>query len=165
MNPDIHERAGRLIDTLHVEGITAPEREWLEAHLAECLACQVKGRASEKALQALRSNTVMITPGLVSTTQARVRLRARELRENQVRLRTLWISCGLSWLMGTVTAPLLWQAMAWLGRHFELSPAIWITGFAMCWVAPATVVGAFFAWRQSRATHTENGTEAWERRI
>jgi len=164
MISDIHERARRLIDALHVEGLAAPEREWLEAHLSECEACRVRARANEQALQALRSNTVAIDPGLVSSTQARVRLQARELRENQIRLRILWISCGLSWLMGTVTAPLLWQAMAWLGRHFQLSPSIWITAFAMCWVAPATVVGALVAWRQSH-TNAENGTEAWERRI
>jgi anti-sigma factor RsiW len=165
MNSEIHERACHLIDALHVEGIAAPERQWLDAHLVECTACQGRARASERALQALRSNIVTIDPTLVSKTQARVRLRARELRENQMRRRTLWISCGLSWLLGAVTAPLLWQAMAWLGRHFELSPAIWITGFAMCWVAPATVVGALVAWRQSHATNTENGTEAWEWRI
>ena len=156
MNPENHQRACRLVDALHVEGIAASEREWLEAHLAECPACQARAHANEAALQVLRSNTVAVRPTLVSMTQARVRQRARELRENQVRMRTLWISCGLSWVLGTVTAPLLWQAMAWLGRHFELSPGIWITGFAMCWIAPATVVGALVAWRQSHRSGAGN---------
>ena len=160
MNPHVHERACHLIDALHVEGIPAPERKWLEAHLAECPACRARARANEQALQTLRSNTVMIDPELVSTTQARVRIRLRELRENQAYLRTLGISCGLSWLLGTVTAPLLWQAMAWLGRHYELSPAIWITGFAIFWVAPATAAGALVAWRYSRSAGMG---QAWER--
>jgi anti-sigma factor RsiW len=163
MSSDLHQRACHLIDALHVEGLAPSERQWLEAHLAECEACQLKARASEQALQALRQNTVRVDPALVSTTQARVRLRARELRENQMRMRTLWISCGLSWLLGAITAPLLWQAMAWLGRHFELSPAIWITGFAVFWVAPATVVGALVAWRHSHGASTGNGHEAWGR--
>ena len=163
MNPDVHERACRLIDAGQVEGISAAEQEWLDAHLAECPACGARERANERALQALRSNTVIVDPALVSTTQARVRWRSRELRENQARLRALWISCGLSWLLGAVTAPLLWEAMAWLGRQFELSPAIWMTGFALFWVAPATLVGALVAWRHSRASSVGNAPEAWER--
>ena len=163
MNPDFHERACHLIDARQVEGISAAEREWLEAHLAECAACGARVRANERALQVLRSNTVSVDPALVSTTQARVRWRARQLHENQARLRALWISCGLSWLLGTLTAPLLWEAMAWLGRHFELSPAIWITGFAIFWVAPASLVGALAAWRHAHDSSTANRREVWER--
>jgi anti-sigma factor RsiW len=163
MNSEIHERACRLIDALHIEGIAASERMWLEAHLGECPACQARARASERALQTLRQNTMRVDPALVSTTQARVRLRARELRESQARLRALWISCGLSWLLGTLTAPLLWQGMAWLGRHFELSPAIWISGFAVLWLAPATVGGALVAWRQAHASGMGNHPGTWER--
>ena len=54
MNPNIHERARHLIDVLHVEGIAAPERQWLEAHLSECEACQVRASANEQVLQALQ---------------------------------------------------------------------------------------------------------------
>jgi len=163
MNPDVHERALRLIDVSQVEGISTADREWLDEHLAGCATCQARARANEHALQALRSNTVMIEPALVSVTRARVRWRARELQENQARLRALWISCGFSWLLGAVTAPILWQGMAWLGRHFELSPAIWVTGFAMLWLAPATVVGAAVGWRQSRVSAARNHNAAWER--
>ena len=159
MNPETHERARRLIDARHVEGISAQEREWLESHLADCPACEARTRSTERTLQVLRSNSVGVAPSVVSATQARVRQRAMELRENQMRMRTLWISCGLSWVLGTATAPLLWEAMAWLGRHFELSPAVWITGFAMCWIAPATLVGGLVAWRQSRAANSQ----AWQR--
>jgi anti-sigma factor RsiW len=163
MNPEIHQRACRLIDARLVEGISAPEREWLEAHLAECSACRARSSANERAVQALRSNSLIVDPALVSTTQARVRWRSRQLRENQARLRALWISCGLSWLLGAVTAPLLWQALAWMGRHFEVSPAIWITGFTLCWLAPATVVGAVMAWRYSQDSSVGNEPEVWER--
>jgi anti-sigma factor RsiW len=163
MNPQVHERACQLIDAWQVEGISAAEREWLDAHLAECAACQARARANERALQTLRSNTVSVDPALVSRTQALVRWRSRQLRENQARLRALWISCGLSWLLGALTAPLLWQAIAWLGRRFEVSQAIWIAAFAICWLAPATVVGALVAWRHSRASGAGNHSEAWER--
>jgi anti-sigma factor RsiW len=163
MNAEVHERACGLIDAWQVEGISASEHEWLEAHLAECSMCRARLRANERALQVLRSNSLSVDPALVSITQARVRLRSRELRENQARLRALWISCGLSWLLGAVTAPLLWQALAWLGRRFELSSAILITGFVICWLAPATMVGALVAWRHAHASGTESHPEAWER--
>jgi hypothetical protein len=55
--------------------------------------------------------------------------------------------------------------MAWLGRQFELSPVIWITGFALFWVAPATVVGALVAWKHSHPSGLKNDRQAWERRI
>lgn len=163
MNPEIHDRACHLIDAQIVEGITAPEREWLEAHLAECTTCQARSSANERALRVLRSNSVSVDPELVSTTQARVRWRSRQLRENQARLRALWISCGLSWLLGALTAPLLWQALAWLGKHFDVSPAVWITGFALCWLAPASVVGVVMAWKYWHDSGGENQPEAWER--
>jgi uncharacterized membrane protein YqjE len=157
MNPDVHERARQLIDTWHVEGISTAEQEWLNGHLAECTECQAWAQADEHALRALRSNTVNLDPALVSITQARVRLRAGELREKQAHLRALWISCGLSWLMGTLTAPLVWQAMAWLGRRFDLSQAIWITLFGICWIAPATALAALLAcWRSRNVTESNS---------
>jgi len=163
MNPDVHERACRLIDAWHIEGISASEREWLEAHLAECAACRARARANQRALQMVRSNSVSVSPELVSITQARVHWRARELRENQARVRALWISCVLSWLLGAVTAPLLWQAIAWVGRRFDISQTIWVAAFALCWLAPASGVAAIVAWKLSHATGEVNGTSSWER--
>lgn len=161
MNQEIHQRACRLIDAWHVEGISPSEREWLEAHLAECPACQGHMRASERALQTLRSYTVKVDPALVSTTQARVRWRACQMRDNQARLRALWISCGLSWLMGVLTAPLLWEGLAWLGRNFDFPRFVTILLFSFCWIAPATLVGALAAWKYSRSSGTRDG--AWGR--
>jgi anti-sigma factor RsiW len=158
MNRENHEHACHLIDALHVEGIAAAERRWLEAHLAECPACQARARASEKALQALRSNTVMITPGLVGTTQSRVRLRARELRENQVRMRALWISCALSWVLGVASAPLVWRAFQWVGLHAALPSIIWKTAFALWWLLPGGAVAVLVAWNQRRTANQEGFT-------
>jgi anti-sigma factor RsiW len=157
MNREVHERAQRLIDTWHLEGIPAREREWLDAHLAEC---QARALANERALQLLRSNAVRVDPALVSVTQARIRLRARQLRERQARLRALWVSCALSWVLGAVTAPLLWQAISWLGQRFDVSLAISITVFAVCWIAPATVVGAILAWQHSQSAGVEDELQA-----
>jgi len=163
MIPDVHARACRLLDAELAEGISAADREWLEAHLSDCPMCQSRAGANRRALQTLRSFTMRFDPALVSTTQVRVRWRARQLQDEHVRMRALWISCGLSWLSGALTAPLLWQAIAWLGRHFQVSEGIWIIAFAACWLAPATVAGALIAWRRSRASETANAATPWER--
>jgi len=158
MNPDVHVRACRLIDASHVEGISAPEREWLDAHLAECTACRARVHANERALRAVRSNTVSVDPALVSTTQARVRLRAGELRENQVRMRALWISCTLSWVLGVASAPLVWRTFQWIGLHAALPNLIWETAFALWWLLPAGVVTVLVAWNQRRTANQEGFT-------
>jgi hypothetical protein len=158
MNPDVHQRACQLMDALHVEGILPVDRQWLEAHLAECSTCQGRARANERALQALRSNTISIAPELVGITQARVRLRARELRENQVRMRALWISCALSWVLGVASAPLVWHAFQWVGLHAALPNMIWETAFALWWLLPAGAVAVLSAWQQRRAANRDGYT-------
>jgi hypothetical protein len=158
MNPETDERARRLIDAWQVEGISASERGWLDAHLAECSSCQSRVEANERALQALRTISFSVNPALVSTTQARVRLRALELRENQVRMRALWISCALSWVLGVASAPLVWRAFQWIGIHAALPSLIWKTGFALWWLLPAGAVAVLVAWNQRRTANQEDDT-------
>jgi len=158
MNPDVHERACRLIDASQVEGISAADGDWLKAHLADCLTCQARVRANERALQALRSSTLRVDPALVSITQARVRWRAQELRENQARMRALWISCGLSWVLGVASAPLVWRAFQWIGLHASLPKMIWETAFAFWWLLPAISVAAFLAWQRRRDANQQSYT-------
>jgi predicted anti-sigma-YlaC factor YlaD len=158
MNPEIHERACRLIDAWQVEGIADPDREWLEGHLAECTSCQARSNAVERALRVLRSNSVIVDPALVSTTQARVRWRARELRENQVRMRALWISCPFSWVLGVASAPLVWRTFQWIGLHAALPKMIWETAFALWWLLPAGAVAVLAAWKQRRTANQEGFT-------
>jgi len=156
MNPDVHERAGQLLDALHVEDISDAERTWLDAHLGECPACQARAQATQRALQTLRSGVVSVDPALVGKTQARVRLRARELRENQVRMRALWISCALSWVLGVASAPLVWQAFEWIGLHAALPKLVWESAFALWWLLPAAVAAGLIAWQRRRASTEES---------
>ena len=148
MMEDIHERAIKLFDKMQVEGITTEERDWLEAHLESCAQCRKQAHHTERALRALRSAVPRFDLSLVRTTQMRARIRAGELIENAIRMRALWISCTLSWVLGVVSAPLLWRGFEWIGLRLAISRAVWMTGFALSWVAPAVVVAAFIAWRQ-----------------
>jgi hypothetical protein len=152
MTEDIHERASKLIDKMQVEGLTAEERGWLETHLESCAQCQKQARETERVLRALRTAVPQFDVSLVLTTQMRARVRARELIENTARMRALWISCTLSWILGVVSAPLLWRGFEWLGYRWAISRPVWITGFALSWVAPAVVVAAVIAWRHARGS-------------
>jgi len=155
MKPDVHERACHLIDTWRVEGISASERQWLDAHTSECTACQARAQANERALQVLRSNAVNVGRSLVAVTQARVRLRAREMRENHARLRAVWVSCGLSWILGVVSAPLVWRTFQWIGLHAALPKMLWETAFALWWLLPAAAAAVPLAWMERRATRQD----------
>jgi anti-sigma factor RsiW len=150
MREDIHERALQLVDKRQVEGLTAEEHNELEAHLESCAQCQKRALATERALHALRSAAPRFDLALVLTTQMRARVRARELNENAARMRALWISCTLSWVLGVVSAPLLWRGFEWMGQRWAISRPVWMTGFALSWVAPAVVAAAVIAWRQAR---------------
>jgi anti-sigma factor RsiW len=157
MSEDMHERALRLIDKMQVEGLTAEERDELEAHLETCVHCQKRARETELALRTLRSALPRFDVRLVLKTQMRARLRAREIVENAGRMRALWVSCALSWVLGVVSAPLLWQGFEWIGHRWAVSRAVWVTGFALAWVAPAVVAAAVIAWQQASRAMTSDG--------
>ena len=158
MSEDVHQRAARLIAAECVEGLAAGERTWLEEHLEHCADCAAHGRAIEEALRALRAVSVPVRPALLAATHLRVRLRARELHEQRSRMRALCISCALSWILGVVTAPLLWRAFAWVGRSLALPDIVWMASFALWWIVPAAV-GGTLAWWRSRVAR-ENGYAA-----
>jgi anti-sigma factor RsiW len=156
MNEDIHERALHLIDKMQVEGLTAEERDEVETHLESCAQCQRRARETELALRALRSAVPRFNATLALRTQMQVRVRAREIYENATRMRALWVSCALSWILGVVSAPLVWRGFEWIGRRWALSRAVWMTGFALFWVVPAVVAAAAIAWQQARGAVTSD---------
>jgi len=149
MTEESHERALQLIDKMQVESLTAAEREELEAHLESCVHCRKLERQTELALRAFRAAAPRFDSSLVLKTQMQVRVRAREIAENAARLRALWISCTLSWILGVVSAPLMWRGFEWIGHRLALSRVVWVTGFALAWIAPAVVAAAIIVWRQT----------------
>jgi len=149
MREENHERALQFIDKMRLEGLTTAEREELQAHLETCASCQEQERQTEVALRAFRAAAPRFDGSLVIRTQMQVRVRALEITENAARLRALWISCALSWVLGVVSAPLMWRGFEWIGHRLALSRVVWITGFALAWIAPAGVAAAIIVWRQA----------------
>jgi len=48
-----------------------------------------------------------------------------------------------------VSAPLMWRGFEWIGHRLALSRVVWVTGFALAWIAPAGVAAAIIVWRQA----------------
>ena len=139
--PADHERARKLIDQHHVEGLAEGERRWLDTHLAGCEACAEIAQATENALRAMRSALIEFPAGLASRTQFRVHLRAQQLREREPRSLAVWTVAGLSWLLGIATAPYVWQLFAWAGERLRIPKLVWELGFGLWWLVPALVAG------------------------
>jgi predicted anti-sigma-YlaC factor YlaD len=139
MRNDIHDRARDLVTASSVEGLTPAETAWLHDHLASCSDCRQYSDAMALSRQALHSLSFRVNPSLIAATQARVHMRARELRERDQRLIPVLISCVLALAVCAVSMPLLWQTFAWIGNVVHLPSLVWQTGFALTWFVPAVL--------------------------
>ncbi|MGO9273474.1 MAG: hypothetical protein ACLQOO_25090 [Terriglobia bacterium] len=148
MSDDSHERAERLIAQARVEGITPEERVWLDRHTEECARCAGLSDATERALRSLRSVTVRVDPELVNRTQLMVRFRANQLERERAGMLPVWVCCAISWILGLVTAPLVWRGFEWLGRHAGVPNLMWQAAFVAWWLLPAIVAAAALALRR-----------------
>jgi hypothetical protein len=142
MNENLHLRAQRLLAESLVEGIAAPDQAWLGQHLRECADCAREAAATQELLQALRSVPVAVPRDLVARTQLRVRLRAQEAGESSRTNPLLWIITAASWLLGVLSAPLVWRGFAWFGGHFGIPRLALELGFLLWWTVPALVAVA-----------------------
>jgi hypothetical protein len=142
----VHERARKLIDQHHVEGLDGKDRGWLGAHLQECSACAGVAESTEKALRVMRSVPIPFPSGLASRTQFRVHLRAQQLEAREPRNIAVWAIAGISWAVGIATAPYVWQLFAWAGERLHVPRLAWELGFGLWWLIPALVaVGILLA--------------------
>jgi len=155
MTEQVHERARRLLDAWAVEGITAAERAWLEAHLEGCPDCAARHKAIEQTVALLRAVPVDLPATVVERTRRQMRMRARELREHEARMRALWFSCALAWLIGVASAPLMWRGLDWLVQHGALPAPVQLLAFLLWWTVPGVVVAGVLTWHRSRASAEE----------
>ena len=156
MKGEHHERAKLLLDISVVEGVSEAEQGWLSTHLEGCLGCAAYAESLSRTVAAMRSLPAALDPEVVEATRLRVRVRAHQLREHQSRMRALWVACGLSWLLGVVSAPLLWWGVQWIGERLAVPEPARVAAFLFTWMAPATVIAALLVWRRAQ-TAGENG--------
>jgi hypothetical protein len=142
MNENLHLRAQRLLAESLVEGIAAPDQAWLGQHLRECADCAHEAAATQELLQALRGVPVAVPRDLVARTQMRVRLRAQEASESSRSGLLLWVITAASWLLGVLSAPLVWRGFAWFGGQFGVPRLALEMGFVLWWTVPALLAAA-----------------------
>ncbi len=151
MNENLHQRARRLLAESLVEGIAAPDQAWLGQHLRECADCAREAAATQEALQALRGVPVAVPRDLVARTQMRVRLRAQQAGESSRSGLLLWIITAASWLLGVLSAPLVWRGFAWFGGEFGVPKVALEMGFVLWWTVPALVAVAAVLYQRAAA--------------
>lgn len=142
MNNLDHERAERLVLEARVEAgtLSLADRHWLEAHIEGCERCAALAQSTTSAIEQLRAVSIAVDPELVARTRLLVELRTRDLEQRHSWLGLVWILCALSWMIGVLTAPLVWRGFEWMGHHAGFPTLVWAGGFVLWWATPALVV-------------------------
>jgi hypothetical protein len=137
MTENLHTRAQQLLAQSLIEGLAPADDAWLKNHLAECAECSREATTTSELLRALRTVPVMIPRDLAARTQVRVGLRAQESAQSSQSGLILWLLAATSWLLGLMSAPLVWRGFAWLGGEFGLPKLVVQMGFVFWWIVPA----------------------------
>jgi hypothetical protein len=161
MNETIHQRAQQLFAQSLIEGLSSNDRAWLDAHIRECGLCAREIASTQEVLRALRNVPVSAPSDLAARTQVRLRLRAGEAAQASSSGTLLWIITAASWLLGVLSAPLVWRGFTWLGAEMDLPKPVLEFCFVLWWAVPALIAVAIVlhqrAWsnatRNSRGTH------------
>lgn len=152
---DDHASAARLILQEQVEGISAEEREWLDQHVEQCADCARLASHTAGALRSLRAVSIPLPAGLAGRAQLRVYLRAEERQERARDAWTMWVVCGIAWVLGILSALLIWRAFEWLGGLAGLPSLVWQVGFVVWWTVPALVAAIVLVARFGAASPRE----------
>ena len=150
MNPESHERARSLLRAACIEGISSGERQWLDAHLEDCVECSTEAQSLGAAINSLRFLSVSAPPDVVRRTSLAVHRLAEQPAPKREPAAFLCIAAAMATLWAIVTTPYTWAAFAWLGSVFRVSDVIWQTGFLIWWFLPVTVIAAVAAWHHAR---------------
>lgn len=143
MSNELHGQARELFAKSLVEGLSASEQVLLNAHLRECAACAGEFAGTQEILRGLRTVHIATPRDLASRTQMRVRLRAAETAQTSRSGMLIWVVTIFSWVLGVVSAPLVWRGFAWAGEHFGLPKTALEMAFVLWWAIPALfAVGA-----------------------
>jgi anti-sigma factor RsiW len=139
MNENLHKRAQELLSQSLVEGLDSADQSWLEAHLHGCAECSREAARTRELLHAFRNAPVAIPRDLAARTQLRVRLRAQESAQASSSGTLLWVITAASWLLGVLSAPLVWRGFTWVGTQLNLPKPVLELGFVLWWAVPALI--------------------------
>ncbi len=132
-----HERARQMLSLGGDSDLSSTDRAWLESHLEACESCRVFAQDASDVVRALRAIPVAADRSLVATTQMRVRVRARELRQREERMWLVGVSCVAVTLTAGFTNLACWRGFGWLVERVHISAATWPVAFVALWIIPA----------------------------
>lgn len=155
MSENLHSRAQGLVAKSLVEGLSSPDQSWLAAHLRECLECSREANRTQELVGAFRSIPVSLPRDLAARTQFRVRLHAEESAQASNGSALLWIITAASWLLGVLSAPLVWRVFVWAGSELNLPKLVLEMGFVLWWTVPALVAVAVVLHQRAAARDVE----------
>lgn len=142
MSENLHVRAQQLFAQSLVEGLAPADQTWLAEHLRECAACSREAAFTRDLLRALRAVPVAVPRDLAARTQMRVRLRAQQTAQASDSSFVLWVITAASWLLGVLSAPLVWRGFAWVGAQLNLPKPVLELGFVLWWAVPGLIAVA-----------------------
>jgi hypothetical protein len=142
MSETVHQRAQQFFARSLIEGLSSADQAWLVAHLRQCADCARQTASTQELIRALRNVAVAVPRDLAARTQLRVRLRAQESAQRSTSGAVLWIITAASWVLGLLSAPLVWRGFAWLGGEFSLPKPMLELGFVLWWAVPALIAVA-----------------------
>lgn len=157
MTRDVHQQAQEWLSLNGVDGLSDAQQSQLQAHLHHCDRCREFAEATRQVIRSLRSVPMAAGPSLVQITQARVRLRAQQLRQQRRRMWLAGMACTGVGASAAVTTPILWRLFAWLGHWAGVSAPVWQTGFTAFMIVPALLVSVLLLARGAQMPDVAHG--------
>jgi hypothetical protein len=160
MSENLHQRAKQLFDESLVEGLSSGDQSWLDGHLRDCAECSHEIARTRQLLRAFGSVPVAIPRDLAARAQLRVRLRAQESAQAAPTSALLWVMTAASWVLGILSAPLVWRVFAWVGSQLNLPKPVLEFGFVLWWTVPALIAVAVILHQRSSSHGLAKRTDA-----
>jgi len=132
-----HERARQMLALGDAGQLPSADHAWLESHLEACESCRAFAQDASDVVRALRAIPVAADRSLVTATQMRVRVRAREMRQREERMWLVGVSCVAVTLTAGFTNLACWRGFTWLVERSHVSVATWPVAFVALWIVPA----------------------------
>jgi hypothetical protein len=160
MSENLHHRAKQLFDESLVERVSSADQSWLDAHLRDCAECSREIARTQQLLRSFRNVSVTIPWDLAARAQLRVRLRAQESAQSSPTSALLWVMTAASWVLGILSAPLVWRVFAWFGSQLNLPKPVLEFGFVLWWTVPALIAVAVILHQRSSSHGLAKRTDA-----
>ena len=135
-----HEKARFLLHRSLVEGISREDRDWLDAHVAQCAECSRHADLSARAVRALDWFALELDPAAALRVENIVRSRAEQMRSAEAHAKTLWIGTAVAIFLTFTGSAVTWRSLTWLAGQWNFPSPVWQILFAAFWLLPSLLL-------------------------